>query len=212
MFRNMVFDFDGTIADSKTCSVIATQKAFVDFGLEEPSEQIIEYYMGIPIEKSFGLMSTTPLNESELDSLIHIFRENYKEVETTYLDIYKGVYDALQSLHEKAKLFVVSSKKTDVLKRNLTTLNVDSFFLEVIGSDKVENHKPAPDGLLYILDKYQLQKNETVYVGDAIFDIQMAKNANVKSCAVTWGSHSTEALEQEAPDFLISKVSELNNL
>ncbi len=51
MYKNIIFDFDGTIADSKKCSLIATKKAFSDYGLEEPSDSQIEYYMGIPIEK-----------------------------------------------------------------------------------------------------------------------------------------------------------------
>ena len=58
MYKNIIFDFDGTIADSKKCSLIATKKAFSDYGLEEPSDSQIEYYMGIPIEKSFDLMSS----------------------------------------------------------------------------------------------------------------------------------------------------------
>ena len=53
MYKNLIFDFDGTIADSKECSIVATQKSFKERGLEEPTVNLIEYYMGIPIEKSF---------------------------------------------------------------------------------------------------------------------------------------------------------------
>ena len=73
---NLIFDFDGTIVDSKECSIVATQKSFKERGLEEPTVNLIEYYMGIPIEK----------------------------------------------------LFVVSSKKTDVLIRNLEILDIDHLF------------------------------------------------------------------------------------
>ncbi|CDR20833.1 HAD family hydrolase [Staphylococcus argenteus] len=210
MYKNIIFDFDGTIADSKTCSLIATKKAFNDYGLNIPSDEQIEYYMGIPIEESFNLMSAIKLNEKELTELMTLFRKNYKETEAHHLKIYKGMQEQLESLHQNYKLFVVSSKRTNVLERNLSKLSVAKLFVEVIGSDKVKKYKPSPDGIIYILQKYDLQKKETIYVGDAVFDIKMAKNADIDSCAVTWGSHSIEVLKAENPNFIINNVKELN--
>ena len=210
MYKNIIFDFDGTIADSKTCSLIATKKAFNDYGLNIPSDEQIEYYMGIPIEESFNLMSAIKLNDKELTELMTLFRENYKETEAHHLKIYKGMQEQLESLHQNYKLFVVSSKSTNVLERNLSKLGVAKLFVEVIGSDKVKKYKPSPDGIIYILQKYDLQKKETIYVGDAVFDIKMAKNADIDSCAVTWGSHSIEVLKAENPNFIINNVKELN--
>lgn len=46
-------------------------------------------------------------------------------------------------------------------------------------------------------------------IGDAIFDLQMGKAANVKTCAVTWGSHSVEQLSAENPDFIIDEALQL---
>ncbi|EEQ81008.1 HAD hydrolase, family IA, variant 1 [Staphylococcus warneri L37603] len=166
--------------------------------------------MGIPIEKSFDLMSENSLTENELNQLMELFRRYYKETETLYLNIFDGMTEQLAELHEKYKLFVVSSKKTDVLKRNLKKLKVEHFFLEVIGSDKVENYKPSPDGILYILNKYNLHRNQTVYIGDAVFDIKMANNANIDSCAVTWGSHDVKELKRENPTFIITNVHQLD--
>lgn len=75
---------------------------------------------------------------------------------------------------------------------------------------KVTNYKPSPYGIIYILQKYDLHNKDTIYVGDAVFDIKMAKNANIDSCAVTWGSHSIEVLNTENPNFIINNVKELN--
>lgn len=210
MYKNLIFDFDGTIADSKECSIVATQKSFKERGLEEPTVNLIEYYMGIPIEKSFSLMSSVDLDDHQLEALIKTFRQNYKEVESSYLKLYKHMTEQLQSLSKDKQLFVVSSKKTDVLIRNLEILDIDHLFTEVIGSDKVNHYKPSPDGINYILNKYQLENEETIYIGDAIFDMQMANNAKVASCAVTWGTHSIEELKSENPTYIIHEVTELN--
>lgn len=210
MYKNLIFDFDGTIVDSKECSIVATQKSFKEKGLEEPTVNLIEYYMGIPIEKSFSLMSSVDLDDHQLEALIKTFRQNYKEVESSYLKLYKHMTEQLQSLSKDKQLFVVSSKKTDVLIRNLEILDIDHLFTEVIGSDKVNHYKPSPDGINYILNKYQLENEETIYIGDAIFDMQMANSAKVASCAVTWGTHSIEELKSENPTYIIHEVTELN--
>lgn len=210
MYKNLIFDFDGTIADSKECSIVATQKSFKERGLEEPTVNLIEYYMGIPIEKSFSLMSSVDLDDHQLEALIKTFRQNYKEVESSYLKLYKHMTEQLQLLSKDKQLFVVSSKKTDVLIRNLEILDIDHLFTEVIGSDKVNHYKPSADGINYILNKYQLENEETIYIGDAIFDIQMANSAKVASCAVTWGTHSIEELKSENPTYIIHEVTELN--
>lgn len=210
MYKNLIFDFDGTIADSKECSIVATQKSFKERGLEEPTVNLIEYYMGIPIEKSFSLMSSVDLDDHQLEALIKTFRQNYKEVESSHLKLYKHMTEQLQSLSKDKQLFVVSSKKTDVLIRNLEILDIDHLFTEVIGSDKVNHYKPSPDGINYILNKYQLENEETIYIGDAIFDMQMANSAKVASCAVTWGTHSIEELKSENPTYIIHEVTELN--
>ena len=118
--------------------------------------------------------------------------------------------EQLQSLSKDKQLFVVSSKKTDVLIRNLEILDIDHLFTEVIGSDKVNHYKPSPDGINYILNKYQLENEETIYIGDAIFDMQMANSSKVASCAVTWGTHSIEELKSENPTYIIHEVTELN--
>ena len=210
MYKNLIFDFDGTIADSKECSIVATQKSFKEKGLEEPTVNLIEYYMGIPIEKSFSLMSSVDLDDHQLEALIKTFRQNYKKVESSYLKLYKHMTEQLQSLSKDKQLFVVSSKKTDVLIRNLEILDIDHLFTEVIGSDKVNHYKPSPDGINYILNKYQLENEETIYIGDAIFDMQMANSAKVASCAVTWGTHSIEELKSENPTYMIQAVPEVN--
>lgn len=124
--------------------------------------------------------------------------------------MFHNVFEKLAELKYNYKnLFVVSSKKSDVLVRNMQTLGINAFFMEAIGSDKVQNYKPNPDGLLYILDKYEFNKENTIYIEDAIFDIQMANSIDVPSCAVTWWSLSKESLSNEQPNYIIELINEL---
>lgn len=211
-FKCIIFDFDGTLADSKECSILSTQRAFQDMELHEPDEQTIEYFMGIPIEKSFIEMADKKLSESELERLITTFRKYYKELENQTLSTFDGISSMLKQIKElNIPCFVLSSKKTDVLNRNLITLKIDCFFTESIGSDKVSHYKPHPDGINYILSKYSIPSDQAIMIGDAIFDIQMGQAAKVKTGAVMWGSHDKNKLTHEQPTILFRNPSEIND-
>lgn len=211
--KNVIFDFDGTLADSKQCSVLATQQAFSEFGLVEPSPELIEHYMGIPIEVSFKEMAEIEFTEESFQELLINFRKAYKEHENDALSVFPYIPKVLERLVEEGKqLYVVSSKKSDVLLRNLQTLKIDTYFKDIIGSDKVSHYKPHPAGILKIMELYELNNEETVMIGDAIFDLQMAKAAGVNSCGVTWGSHGKEKLQEENPTFLVDDVKQLLEL
>lgn len=208
--KNIIFDFDGTLADTRQCSILATQEAFSQFGLKKPSEQDIAYYMGVPIEISFKKMADAELPDELFQRLLVTFRKAYKELENDYIAAFPGIPEVLEKLLQQGKqIFVVSSKKSDVLLRNLKTLQIDEMFRDVIGADKVSHYKPHPEGILQLQERYSFQSEETVMIGDTIFDVQMAKAAGVYSCGVTWASHEKEILIKENPTFLVEETRQL---
>lgn len=212
VIKNIIFDFDGTLGDSKECGIIATQKAFSAHQLTIPGAKTIEYYMGIPIEESFKLMSSRILSETEFNTLLADFRQCYKQYEDKYLKLFPGIKELLETLsHYSFQIFVVSSKHTEVLDRNLSLLGIRNYFTETIGSNKVTKYKPDPEGIDFIVTAHELNRQETLMIGDAIFDLQMGKFAKVKTCAVSWGSHSEDNLRSENPDLLIHCPEELLN-
>lgn len=95
---NYIFDFDSTLADSRECSVTETKKAFKAFNLAVPSNRTVEYYMGIPIEKSFREMANRSLEDSEFEKLLNVFRNKYKETESDTLRTFKHIPEVLASL------------------------------------------------------------------------------------------------------------------
>lgn len=210
MMKAIIFDFDGTLADSGECGLLATQKAFKECNLPIPSKKEVDYYMGIPIEQSFQEMTDHTLNDEQFTHLLHLFRQAYKEFEEQTITLFPDIDDVLETLQQQGlSLFVVSSKKTDVLYRNLQKLQLDGFFTDWIGSDQVEQYKPHPEGIFKIVERYSLNVTECVMVGDAIFDIQMGKAAGCKTVAVNWGSHSKEQLLKEDPSFFADEVKDL---
>lgn len=206
----VIFDLDGTLLDSKECSVKATKAAFKEMGLKVPSEVVIEHYMGIPIEESFFKMSEQPLDQETATELIRIFRVYYQTFEESTLKVFPEIPHVLEILNKrKVPCFVVSSKKTAVVKRNLAAQDLVAFFEEIIGSDAVTHYKPHPEGINKVVAHYQFDPTKTIMIGDAIFDIQMGKAAGVKTIAVTWGSHDPKKLSEENPDALVDAPREI---
>ncbi|HGZ8580805.1 TPA: HAD family hydrolase [Staphylococcus aureus] len=198
-FDNYIFDFDGTLADTKKCGEVATQSAFKACGLTEPSSKEITHYMGIPIEESFLKLADRPLDEAALAKLIDTFRHTYQSIEKDYIYEFAGITEAITSLYNQGKkLFVVSSKKSDVLERNL--------------SAQVSAYKPNPEGIHTIVQRYNLNSQQTVYIGDSTFDVEMAQRAGMQSAAVTWGAHDARSLLHSNPDFIINDPSEINTV
>ncbi|BDH61632.1 HAD family hydrolase [Lysinibacillus sp. PLM2] len=211
--KAIIFDFDGTLADSGECGLLATQKAFKESNLPIPTKKEVDYYMGIPIEQSFHEMTNHTLDDDQFTKLLQLFRQAYKTFEEQTITAFPHIDEVISTLRKQGLLlFVVSSKKTDVLYRNLQKLQLEHFFTDWIGSDQVEHYKPHPDGILKIVERYSLKVTECTMVGDAIFDIQMGKAAGCKTVAVNWGSHSKEQLLKEEPSFFAHEVKGLYHL
>ena len=199
MLENYLFDFDGTIADSGETGIIAVQKAFVDYGLKKPTAESV-----------FPKISNRELNDAEWEEVFAIFRQYYSELELEITQLFPGMKETLMKLVEDGKrLFVVSSKNSVSLNRNLENLGIADLFTDTIGSDQVENYKPAPDGINILANRHDLDKVKTVMIGDAKYDLQMGKAAEVKTCGCAWDTYDIELLKNEEPDYLLEKVEKL---
>lgn len=213
MMKAIIFDFDGTLADSGECGYLATQTAFKECHLPIPTKDMIDYYMGIPIEQSFHEITNNTLDDAQFTELLRCFRQAYKSYEEQTITTFPHISEVLKTFHLQGfLLFVLSSKKTDVLYRNLQKLQLDRFFTDWIGSDQVAHYKPHPDGIFKIIERHSLKVSECTMIGDAIFDIQMGKAAGCETVAVNWGSHSKEQLQKEEPTFFAHEVNDLYHL
>lgn len=170
--------------------------------------------MGVPIEVSFKEMCPNHIfSDQEFSELLLQFRRNYQQLENKYLVLFPGISEMLNELQSKNKdMYVASSKHSTALLRNLKSLGINHYFKSVIGSDKVTHFKPNPESLLMLIEEFNLNVNKCVMVGDAIFDLQMGKNAGVRTCGVSWGSHKSDELLKENPDFLIESPVDLLNI
>lgn len=208
--HNFFFDFDSTLADTRDVAVIATQRAFAARGLTQPSRAAVVSYMGVPIEVSFAKMADHALTAAELESLYTTFREQYQQAEQLGISLFTGMADTLSELKARGeRLYVVSSKHSVPLQRNLEQVGLGTTFAAISGSDTVANYKPAPDGILNLVDRFDLVAAESVMIGDAKYDMQMGHNAGVATAAALWGAADPESVRAEEPTYLLQTPMEL---
>jgi len=208
--HNFFFDFDSTLADTRNVAVIATQRAFAARGLTQPSRAAVVSYMGVPIEVSFAKMADHALTAAELESLYTTFREQYQQAEQLGISLFTGMADTLSELKARGeRLYVVSSKHSVPLQRNLDQVGLGTTFAAISGSDTVANYKPAPDGILNLVDRFDLVAAESVMIGDAKYDMQMGHNAGVATAAALWGAADPESVRAEEPTYLLQTPMEL---
>ncbi len=122
----------------------------------------------------------------------------------------KGVSRTLKTLKSRGlKLAIASTDTHKRTEKSFKALRLIDLFDEIVGSDDVEEGKPAPDMILRILKKLRIRSDEAIMIGDMPVDLQMGRSANVKACiGVLTGSGKKERLEKAA-DAVVKSVSYL---
>ncbi|ODP26043.1 Phosphoglycolate phosphatase [Paenibacillus nuruki] len=197
-----IFDLDGTIVDSKQLMTEALGECYQNLGIEDPPYNHFFSLMGKSLEAIFR----------ELNIPIELVR-NYQHYCSSHKDrIYLFPYMAqiIKSLSDqKKKMAILTGKDRIRTFEILKMYNIMNYFEEVVTSDDITYSKPDPEGIEKILKKLNGNISSTIMIGDGLFDIQCAKNANISSAFVCWGTGEKKIIETLAPDFIFNNPSEL---
>lgn len=206
-----IFDLDGTLADSRQCAVRATRRAFAAHQLAIPDVGTIVRSMGIPIELSFPAFLGPTASTISLPALLETFRTFYAEEATSSLQLFPDIQHILTSfVTSSVRIGVATSKKTSVAWANCQALAIGEYIEALIGSDHVSHFKPHPEAIFRLLTHWNVDAlSSVIMIGDSTFDIEMGKSAGIPTCAVLWGAHSKEALQQALPDYLATQPMDL---
>ncbi|MBS1727078.1 MAG: HAD family hydrolase [Armatimonadetes bacterium] len=204
----LIFDLDGTVIDSRSCIVKATQAAFRFHELEEPEENEVAGAMGIPLEVTFPRWS----GQKDAADLIATYRRLYAEMAGSELTVFGGMREALSVLGTRHTLTIATSKKRSVADHNLELMNLRDLFVMVLGSDDVSNYKPHPESIHRVRKAFPFDPSESVMIGDARADIDMGHAAGVQTCAAIWGAHDADELVATRPTMTANHPSDLVGL
>ncbi len=207
-FTNIIFDFDGTLTDSRRDIAGAQLWALRQLGVHSYREEDLYPLIGKPLHDTFA--SLLPDHQhGRIPEAIALYAEYYppRALDTTVL--FPGVRETLTVLRQRGhRLAIASTKKGAGILRATEFFGITAFFDQLQGSDGIP-FKPAPDVLHLILDAQGWDRRETIMVGDTDGDLQAGRAAGVATCAVTYGSLTREQLAAHRPDFFVEHFSEL---
>lgn len=208
-FKCIIFDFDGTLADTRAGIVATFQETFRHMGLEVPSEAVICSTIGLTLEDGFKA-ALPSMTEREVKDAAAFYRKIFHDLAIPLTVAFPGAAAVLALLQSEGyRLAIATSRRSTSLSVLCDTIGLSGYFEGLYGADSVENHKPAPDLVLKILEDFRLSPEDALVVGDATFDLLMGQRAGCKVCGVTWGNQSRGQLSSVDPDYLIDSFSEL---
>jgi phosphoglycolate phosphatase len=204
-------DLDGTLVDSRQDIAVAFQRAWrTVVGGIPPSATAIAQHIGKPLAKMLSELGGT-LSPSLLSTFLTAYRRTYARQDARLTQPYPGVILTLQAL-STFTLGVVTTKESGQAEIVLRRLALLHFFRHVQGGSLGLRLKPAPDTILASLAALHCAPENALMVGDTPADVLAGKAAGTKTCAVTYGFGTREALLQCAPDHVIDSFGELVDL
>lgn len=193
----IVFDWDGTLADSVS-KIIQCKKWLANkYKLIPPSNRIIKNVLGLPFEKALALCfpTATPAILRVLAQEFHILMQQ----DTYQADLFPHVKESLIMLkNNKVKLAIATSKARIEMDKAIAYNDLSGIF-NIICCGHEYQSKPDPAMLHYIMKKFNVKANECLMIGDTTTDIIFSKNAGVNIICVTFGAHSTDKLKNMEP-------------
>jgi len=215
MFEYILFDLDGTLTDPKLGITSSVQYALRALGIEEPSLDKLEVFIGPPLTDSFR--EFYGLDEEQMTTAVDKYRERFATQGIFENEIYPGIPQMLADLKAKGKkLAIASSKPTLFVEQILEHFEIRKYFDDVVGSNMdgtrgrkeevVEEalHRMLPAGMT------PAKKRDAVaMVGDRKFDIEGAAAHGITSVGVSFGYAPEGELEQAGADYIVNSVQSL---
>jgi len=216
MTKLLIFDLDGTLADTGQDITNALNYALEPFGVREYSLEETKAMVGSGISKLLESLipDDSPVAEKMRNHkgkkpenmVLNRFLDYYDNHLIDNTNAYPYVQETLAKLNGYKKT-VLSNKREIYSKRVLEGLDILQYFDLVWGSDSVREKKPSPVPVLDMMQYYQVSKSETLLVGDSNYDVEAGKSAGIKVVAVTYGFRSRDYLTKA--DVVIDSFDEL---
>ena len=204
-FPVVLFDLDGTLADTIPLIVASYQHAFRSVLAEEVDEARARAWIGRPLLGA--LLEENPDHGHELD---RVYREWNLANTARLIRRYPGVLELLDDLDAAGvRTAVATSKRRETARLALHSVGIDQRLDVVAALEDTDRHKPTPDPLHHAAAVLGVDPGDCVYVGDATVDVLAARAAGMASVAVSWGAGERAALVASGPDAVVDSVADL---
>ena len=213
MIKLIIFDFDGTLGDTRRNIVTTMQMTIAELGLSERTDVECASKIGLPLDGCFEALYPEESKETIqlcADTYRRIFQENLLTMKP---QVFPKVKETLSVLKEQGYTLTIASSRWHKSLSELThDLEIAEFISYLVGADDVEKAKPSPEPVLKTLTAMGADASETLVVGDMNVDILMGLNAGARTCGVTYGNGTRKELEDAGANYIIDSIDELTEL
>lgn len=205
MIKNVIFDFDGTIANTEALAYHIYELIVSEYEIKKLSRDEFEDLKKVSIYEKFkrhqvSLFKLPKLASKAIRILSHMMDE---------VDPYQGMIDTLKALKSHGlNLFIVSSNSKNNIKKFLERHDLH-VFTAIFGRARYFGKEKI---LTKLLKKYDLEGHQTVYIGDEVRDVVSCKNVGIPIYSVSWGFDDPEFLEKENEGSVVDSAEQLKSL
>jgi phosphoglycolate phosphatase len=203
----IVFDLDGTLADTLSDLTAAANFACRRLGLPEHPPEAIRGMIGGG-ERKLMERVVGPGHQDRVEECLELYLDHYTRHNGELTRLYPGVRETLRLVSGK-KLAVLSNKLQRLTQQTLEAIDLARFFAAIRGGSEGVPLKPAPDPLLALTAALGVGPSRSLMVGDKIADIKAGREAGAFTAAVTYGYGDLDSLTAAAPDFFLARFSQL---
>lgn len=205
----IIFDFDGTLADTRQLIVETMQQTIAELGLTPCTDEQCTSMIGLPLKQAF--IDLIPMSDEMGERCVDTYRRIFNKNNAAYvIPTFPNVLDTLLRLSSKGYILTIaSSRSRKSLLDFVHTMQLEEIFPYILGADDVIHAKPHPEPVLRTLEAFGCSPDEALVVGDMKYDILMGRRAGTRTCGVTYGNGTIEELKESGADFIIGNFREI---
>ncbi len=190
-----IWDLDGTLLDSYEAILSGIEETFAQFSIPYDKEQVREFILKFSVQDLLVQVA----EERKLDvEMLNQMRAQSLAEKNAQVVLMPGARDVLAWAEASGIQQFVYTHKGDNALTILRDLGLESYFMEILTSQSGFARKPSSEAATYLIDKHQLNPENTYYIGDRTLDVEFAQNSGIQSLnfleSTYEGNHRIQAL------------------
>ena len=173
-----IWDLDGTLLDSYEAILSGIEETFAQFSIPYDKEQVREFILKFSVQDL--LVQVAEERKLDVEMLNQVRAQSLAE-KNAQVVLMPGAREVLDWTDQVVIRNFVYTHKGDNAFTILRDLGLESYFTEILTSQSGFARKPSPEAAIYLLDKYQLNPDNTYYIGDRTLDVEFAQNSGIQS-------------------------------